>query len=151
MVCLGNICRSPLAHGLLEHKSEHLGLDLIVDSAGTSGYHNGERPDSRSILVARDHGIDISRQVSRKFVVEDFADYDLILAMDSSNYQNILALATSQEDKDKVKLIMNYLYPNQNRKVPDPYYEGGFDLVYDMLDQATDQLIEQELGPHPIA
>lgn len=141
MVCLGNICRSPLAHGILEEKVRTLGLDWEVESAGTSGWHNGEPPDSRSVAVAAENGIDISRQRSRKFIASDFEDYDLIVAMDQSNYKNILSLSSSEDSEDKVKLLMDYAYPGQNREVPDPYYEGGFPAVFDMVDEAVNALV----------
>ena len=101
MVCLGNICRSPLAEGILKNKAFSNNLDWKIDSAGTSSFHNGDLPDSRSIAVAKQHGIDIMDQRSRLFVKEDFDQFDLILAMDSSNYQNILKLASSEEQKEK--------------------------------------------------
>ncbi len=144
MVCLGNICRSPLAEGILKNKAISNNLDWEVDSAGTSGYHNGELPDPRSINVAKHHGIDIMDQRSRLFVKEDFDRFDLILAMDSSNYQNILRLAASDNQKEKVKLIMNYERPGYNQAVPDPYWNSdGFEGVYQMLDRACDKIIEQ--------
>ena len=104
MVCLGNICRSPLAHGIMEYMIQSNNLDWKVDSAGTSGWHNGELPDRRSIDVAKLHGIDITNQNSRKFIQADFDDFDLIMAMDSSNYTDILKLARNEQDVQKVKL-----------------------------------------------
>ena len=142
MVCLGNICRSPLAEGILQEKSNANKLNWFVDSAGTSGWHDGELPDSRSIEVARNNGIDISGQSSRKFTYPDFDSFDLILAMDSSNFTNISALAKTEDEKSKIKLILNYSYPNENRNVPDPYYEGGFDEVFNMLNKACDVILE---------
>lgn len=142
MVCLGNICRSPLAEGILKDKVKKKGLDWTVDSAGTSGWHDGGLPDSRSIDIARDNDIDITDQVSRKFVAKDFDDFDLILAMDASNYQNILLLATEDVQREKVKMIMNFAYPGENRVVPDPYYDNGFPRVYKMLDNCCDRIIE---------
>lgn len=138
MVCLGNICRSPLAHGILESKLPE--DSFFVDSAGTSGYHNGELPDTRSIAVAKKYGLDLTNQRSRKFTRSDFRDFDIIYAMDQSNYHNILDLAESESDKSKVKLILNELSPNSNAEVPDPYYGGdqGFENVYKMLDDACD-------------
>lgn len=137
MVCLGNICRSPLAEGILQSK---VGASVFVDSAGTSGFHQGELPDSRSIQVAKKHGLDITKQRSRKFTRKDFAEFDLIYAMDISNYQDIVSLAYTEKDKEKVKMILNESYPNQNRNVPDPYYGGdmGFENVYTMLDEACE-------------
>jgi len=143
MVCLGNICRSPLAEGILKSKIAHRGLNWQVDSAGTSGWHDGNLPDSRSIDIARLNGIDITDQLSRRFVKEDFDRFDLILAMDASNYQNIIALATTESQKEKVKMIMNYLYPGQNRVVPDPYYDNGFPRVYEMLDKCCDRILDR--------
>lgn len=103
MVCLGNICRSPLAEGILKYKfsSEY----VQVDSAGTAGYHEGELPDKRSIAVAKKHGIDITDQRSRKFLVKDFENFDVIYAMDESNYDNIVALSRNKEEANKVKMI----------------------------------------------
>lgn len=142
MVCLGNICRSPLAEGILDHKIKLHQLDWTVDSAGTSGWHEGEKPDTRSIDVAIQHQIDISKQKSRKYTVDDFDNFDLILAMDSSNYQDIIKLARNESDKNKVKLILNYSYPNSNKAVPDPYYEGGFEYVYTEIEKAIEHLIK---------
>lgn len=138
MVCLGNICRSPLAQGILESK---VNLDKVfVDSAGTAAYHVGNLPDERSIDVARNYGINITNQRARKFTVQDFDEFDYIYAMDTSNYQNILMLARGEEDENKVRLILNEIYPSENKSVPDPYYGGnqGFENVYQMLDEACD-------------
>ena len=138
MVCLGNICRSPLAQGILESK---VNLDeVFVDSAGTAAYHVGNLPDERSIDVARNYGINITNQRARKFTVQDFDEFDYIYAMDISNYQNILMLARGEEDENKVRLILNEIYPSENKSVPDPYYGGnqGFENVYQMLDEACD-------------
>ena len=143
MVCLGNICRSPLAQGILEEKVKSLGLNWEVDSAGTSAYHIDEAPDQRSIDIARGHGIDISHQKARQFVVSDLEEFDLILAMDSSNYQHIWSKNTDKNHEDKIKLILNYVYPGRNMAVPDPYYDGGFQRVYDLIDAATDALIKR--------
>lgn len=136
MVCLGNICRSPLAEGILASKLD--ASKFMVDSAGTSGYHDGELPDKRSIATAKQHGLDITNQRSRKFVKDDFKIFDYIFAMDKSNYDNILALAETQENRDKVYMILNQISPNSNEEVPDPYYGGeqGFENVYQMLDEA---------------
>ena len=143
MVCLGNICRSPLAEGILKIKSSHLSIQ--VDSAGTSNYHIGSPPDPRSVDIAMKYGIDISNQKGRQFTVNDFDAFDFIYAMDGSNYKNILALARNENDKKKVDLILNLSHPNQNKDVPDPYYGGdkGFENVYKMLDQACDRLIDK--------
>lgn len=138
MVCLGNICRSPLAEGIL--KSKLSSESFIVDSAGTAGYHVGELPDGRSIEVARKYGIDITNQRSRKFTKADFDKFDMIFAMDQNNYADIVALSENEEQHEKVKMILNELYPDENRSVPDPYYGGGqgFENVYKMLDEACE-------------
>ena len=144
MVCLGNICRSPLAQGILESK---VNSDTIfVDSAGTSAYHVGNLPDERSIEVARKYGINITQQRARKFTVNDFDNFDYIYAMDTSNYQNILMLARDKNDEAKVQLILNEIHPNTNKSVPDPYYGGqqGFENVYKMLDEAC-EIISKKL------
>lgn len=136
MVCLGNICRSPLAEGILVSKVDS--YKVHVDSAGTAAYHVGNAPDKRSVEVAIKHGIDITQQRARKFTVSDFNNFDIIYAMDLSNYKNIISLARSIEDEQKVKLILNELRPRQDQSVPDPYYGGsqGFENVYQMLDEA---------------
>lgn len=136
MVCLGNICRSPLAEGILKTKVDS--NSIFVDSAGTAAYHIGKLPDERSIAVAKKYGIDITDQRARKFTVKDFDTFDYIYAMDESNFQNILELARNQEDENKVKLILNENHPAENLSVPDPYYGGdeGFENVYAMLNEA---------------
>jgi len=136
MVCLGNICRSPLAEGILQSKVHSDSIQ--VDSAGTAAYHVGELPDQRSIAVAKKYGIDLTKQRARKFSVKDFDTFDLIYAMDASNYQNILDLARNNEDEQKVKLILNEIDSESNSDVPDPYYgeNDGFENVYQMLDTA---------------
>jgi protein-tyrosine phosphatase len=138
MVCLGNICRSPLAEGILKSK---LPKDsFTVDSAGTSNYHINELPDSRSIEVAKKHSIDITKQRGRQFTSEDFDTFDLIYAMDTSNYKNIIKLARNPEDISKVKFILDEILNYNLKDVPDPYYGGGngFDAVYEMLDTACE-------------
>lgn len=136
MVCLGNICRSPLAEGILQSKINT--NKVFVDSAGTAAYHVGNLPDKRSVEVARKHGLDITNQRARKFTIKDFDTFDYIYAMDDSNYKNIIALARNKGDKDKVKMILNESHPAKNLSVPDPYYGGnqGFENVYKMLDEA---------------
>jgi len=139
MVCLGNICRSPLAEGILRSK---LSEKFIVDSAGTGGWHAGELPDKRSIAIARLKGLDISTQRARQFKISDFTTFDHIFVMDNPNYKELLALAPNEVTKSKVKLILNEISPNDNVDVPDPYYGGvdGFENVYNMLDQACDEI-----------
>ena len=136
MVCLGNICRSPLAEGIMNSKVNS--DEVFVDSAGTAAYHVGELPDPRSIEVAKKYGIDLTNQRARKFTAKDFSDFDLIYAMDHHNYQNILSLAKSKAEAKKVKMILNEVHLQQNLSVPDPYYGGdeGFENVYKMLDEA---------------
>lgn len=138
MVCLGNICRSPLAQGILESKVST--KEIFVDSAGTSGYHQGNLPDPRSISIASMYSLDITNQRSRKFVVSDFDQFDLIYAMDESNYTNIIDLARDEKDIAKVKLILDELLGSDLKNVPDPYYGGdhGFENVYKMLEEACD-------------
>ena len=143
MVCLGNICRSPLAEGLLRQKVEAAGLDWEVDSAGTSAYHQGSPPDSRSIAVAQQYNLDISGQRSRPLVKTDLDDFDIIYVMDSENYNNVLDLCTKEQQVAKVRLIMNEVQPGYNVAVPDPYWsDDGFEQVYQMLDEATGHIIE---------
>lgn len=141
MVCLGNICRSPLAEGIMAEKVK--GLSISVDSAGTAAYHVDEAPDIRSIKIARKKGINISNLRGRQFIVTDFDEFDKIYVMDESNYQNVIALARNEKDKAKVDFILNESNPGENLEVPDPYYGGdmGFDNVYTMLDEATEIIL----------
>lgn len=143
MVCLGNICRSPLAEGILSSKLE--GTECVVDSAGTSSHHQGEMPDPRSVATAQKHGIDIADQRSRQFQFTDFDTFDYIFVMDKSNYNNIIALARTAEDKHKVSLIMEQIEQDSNTEVPDPYYGGdhGFENVYQMLDEACNAFVKR--------
>jgi protein-tyrosine phosphatase len=143
MVCLGNICRSPLAEGLL--KSKINSNKIHVESAGTGDWHIGQLPDKRSIKVAKEHGLDITDQRCRQFNKSDFDKFDMIFVMDNSNYEDVLALAGNEDDKKKVFLILNEIFPGENLDVPDPYTggESGFKQVYDMLDQATDKIVER--------
>lgn len=144
MVCLGNICRSPLAEGILQQKANELGLDWVVDSAGTSAYHAGDLPDKRSIHVAQKHSLDISYQRSRQIKTKDLSIFDLVYVMDSSNYQNVLKLCNTAAQKEKVRLIMNEVEPIRNINVPDPYWsDDGFEEVYQMLDKACNQIIQR--------
>lgn len=138
MVCLGNICRSPLAEGILKSK---LNPDkFTIDSAGTGHWHVGDAPDPRSIKIAKKYGIDISNQKGRQFSSKDFNDFDIIYVMDNENKKNVLALAPSEESKKKVKLILNELFENENMDVPDPYYgeELEFEHVFKLLDEASE-------------
>ncbi|MGC6434165.1 MAG: low molecular weight protein-tyrosine-phosphatase [Crocinitomicaceae bacterium] len=145
MVCLGNICRSPLADGLLRKKVKEKKLSVEVDSAGTSGIHSGKSPDIRMQKVAASFQTPIDFLTSRKFTKSDFKNFDLILVMDKSNKSNVLQLAETNEEKEKVKLILDYLSPNEQLEVPDPYYGGedGFIEVYHLLNKATDNIISE--------
>ncbi|WP_296149327.1 low molecular weight protein-tyrosine-phosphatase [uncultured Flavobacterium sp.] len=148
MVCLGNICRSPLAEGILQSK---LPRDkFIVDSAGTGNWHVGRQPDSRSIAIAKLRGLDISKQKGRQFTAKDFETNDYIFVMDNSNYKDVIQLAPNQEAKSKVSLILNDLFPNENVDVPDPYYglEDGFSNVYGMLDEVCEIIAEKLVAKH---
>ena len=147
MVCLGNICRSPLAEGILQKKllesKKNSMYSIIVDSAGTSDYHEGSSPDRRSIQIANMHGVNIEGQQSATFKVDFFNKYDLIYVMDKSNYSDLLVVASNSEDKNKVKLILNELTPCKDNDVPDPYYGGekGFDKVFALLDKTCDKIV----------
>jgi low molecular weight protein-tyrosine phosphatase len=143
MVCLGNICRSPLAEGILKSKlPENI---FFIDSAGTANYHIGEQPDRRSIAIAKKYGIDISAQEGRQFVVSDFDAFDYIYAMDSENFNNIISLARNSQDRAKVKLILNELNDCSIVDVPDPYYGGeqGFENIYKLLDEACTSILNK--------
>jgi protein-tyrosine phosphatase len=145
MVCLGNICRSPVAEGILKNKLKENKIDAFVDSAGTSGWHDGEKPDERSIKNARLNGVDISNQKSRKVRITDFEEFDYIFAMDEQNYNNLLQICPNQY-KYKISMILNQTYPGKNLSVPDPYYTNdGFQEVFDLLNNACDNLINQLL------
>lgn len=145
MVCLGNICRSPLAEGIMKKKLSDNHIEAFVDSCGFESFHTGDPPDSRSVEIAAKHGIDISMQTSRLFKTEDFDTFDRIFVMDKNNYDLVAARAGKKADLRKVDLIMNVIHPSSGIQVPDPYYGGdsGFLNVYKMLDQATDGIIEQ--------
>jgi protein-tyrosine phosphatase len=141
MVCLGNICRSPLAEGILKSKTKN----LEVDSAGTAGYHIGKQPDIRSIDIAKKHDIDLTSQRARQFSTRDFDDFDKIYVMDNDNYSKIISLARNQEDMDKVDLILNEIYPKEYKSVPDPYYGGdeGFQNIYNLLETSCEVIAKK--------
>ncbi len=144
MVCLGNICRSPMAEGLLRHKIRQLNLDIETDSAGTAGYHIGSKPDQRMIETAAKFGVDISDLRARQFKASDFAEFDYIFAMDKENQLNMQKLAKNESQIEKVRLFLEHVdYPNYT-EVPDPYYgsKADFEFVYKMLDEATDTFIK---------
>ena len=137
MVCLGNICRSPLAQGILEKK---VFKSVIIDSAGTAGYHIGKSPDQRSIDIGNKNGVDISNYKARQFSKEDFKNFDHIYVMDNSNYKDVIGQAESIEDEKKVNLILS-----SNQEVPDPYYLGekGFKHCYGLLDNACENIVKE--------
>ena len=143
MVCLGNICRSPLAEGILKSKVDP--SKISIDSAGTGHWHVGDEPDKRSIAVGKKYKIDITAQRGRQFSKKDFDDFDVIYVMDNSNKENVLALAENDSQKEKVKLILDEIFPGENVDVPDPYFGGnaGFENVYKMLDEACEQIAKR--------
>ncbi len=146
MVCLGNICRSPIAEGILRHKLNEKGIrHVITDSAGTAGYHVGESPDRRMQATALKNGVDISDLRARQFVQSDYDKFDLIYAMDESNKQNILSLARNGNDEKKVRMILNEFHSTEDIEVPDPYYGGdeGFQHVFDLLNDSIEILIQK--------
>lgn len=148
MVCLGNICRSPLAEGILASK---LPKDkFVVDSAGTGHWHIGHQPDKRSLETALRNGLDISHQRGRQFSAADFEAFDYIYVMDNSNYADVMALAQTDEHRAKVRLILDEMFPGENVDVPDPYYgmQNGFDMVYRMLDETCDMLSKRLIEKH---
>jgi protein-tyrosine phosphatase len=137
MVCLGNICRSPLAEGVLQRMADDQHLNWEVDSAGTGGWHVGEGPDRRSVRTARAHGIDISRQICRKFSKNDFEDFDYIYVMDRDNLRDVLAIAPDEEARKKVKLLLG------NKEVPDPYYDDNlFEPVFELVQDGCREIVK---------
>ena len=139
MVCLGNICRSPLAQGVMEDLASKSNLDWEIASAGTSSFHVGEKPDPRSVEIAAKNGIDISHQRSQLLKVEDLDYYDYILVMDKSNYKDAISLSTSEEQKEKIQLFLE-LGESEIIEVPDPYYTKGFDYVFDLINEACQKI-----------
>ncbi len=149
MVCLGNICRSPIAHGLLQHKVNERNLNWEIDSAGTSRYHTGALPDPRSVACMKHHGIDITYQRSRPITNSDLDYFDLIYVMDKENLADVLQMAVTPVQRNKVSLIMSLVSGQKPAEVPDPYYDqtqNGFEYVYNMLDNATNKLLEKYTG-----
>jgi len=145
IVCLGNICRSPLAEGVLKHKAKKAGLNWTVDSAGTNGYHIGEAPHRLSQKVAKLNGIDICEQKARQFAKEDFDRYDKIYAMADDVLDEMKRIAKNKYDSSRVDLFLNELHPGQNASVPDPWYgpEPGYHEVYKLIDETCDRIIEK--------
>ena len=148
MVCLGNICRSPLAEGILQHKANTHHLNIEVDSAGTGNYHIGEPPHQLSQKVALQNGVNISTQKCRQFKKTDFEVFDKIYVMDNDNYNDVKRMAGNYFNANKVDLLLNELYPNENREVPDPWYGGfeDFKKVYAMLDEVCEVIIKKYLA-----
>lgn len=147
MVCIGNICRSPLAEGILKDKLAKSGLDFIIDSAGIISYHAGEEPDYRSIETARRHGIDISGQIARKFSPDDFEKFDLIFAMDNEVSDELISLAKSSGHRKKIHLFLEYAGYKSGSIVPDPYYgtKNDFENVFLLIDDACDKMVNKFL------
>lgn len=148
MVCLGNICRSPIAEGIMTSKLPSDNFN--VDSCGTGNWHIGNQPDLRSISISRKKGLDITNQKCRQFITSDFDTFDYIYVMDKSNYKDVIALSQNEKQKSKVQLILNELFPNENRDVPDPYFglENGFELVYKMLDETCEIIAKKLIEKH---
>ena len=148
MVCLGNICRSPLAEGILASKLPK--NKFKVDSAGTGSWHVGHKPDDRSVAVAKKNKINISEQKGRQFSKSDFDSFDYIYVMDNSNYNDVIELAENQEQKQKVQLILDELFPNEKVDVPDPYFglPNGFEIVYNMLDEVCEIIAKKLIAKH---
>lgn len=151
MVCMGNICRSPLAHGLFEHMVNKAGLSdsIVVESAGTHAYHVGESPDPRSQQTAMRHGIDLSRQRARRVEQSDFEQFDYIMAMDQHNYSILIGNAPT-EHQHKIRMFLEFAPHMNAEEVPDPYYGGadGFDRVYSLVEAASSGLLEHIRGEH---
>jgi len=145
MVCLGNICRSPIAEGLLRHKIRALNLDVETDSAGTAGHHIGSKPDHRMMDTAAKYGVDISDLRARQFQASDLETFDYVFAMDKENQLNMQALAKNETQRNKVKLFLEQVNYSDLSEVPDPYYgdQAAFEFVFNLLDEATDTFINQ--------
>ncbi|MFN0217055.1 MAG: low molecular weight protein-tyrosine-phosphatase [Saprospiraceae bacterium] len=142
MVCLGNICRSPLAEGIMKQKIREAEFDWVVDSAGTGHWHAGQLPDRRSIVTAGQHGIDITDQRARQFQTDDFERFDKIFVMDTQNMRDVLRLARTEAHRAKVELMLDQSHPGLERSVPDPYYDdNGFEEVFEMLDRACEAFV----------
>jgi protein-tyrosine phosphatase len=148
MVCLGNICRSPLAEGILQQKAQEAGLSWRVDSAGTNGFHIGEAPHPLSQKVALQHGIDISGQKARRFVKQDFEEYDKVYALAGDVVEEMQRIAGKKFDAHKADLLLNELYPGQQRDVPDPWYgsEPGYHQVFELIDKACAAIVEKYMA-----
>ncbi len=148
-VCLGNICRSPLAEGIMLHYIQNCNLPIEVDSAAISDYHIGEHPDTRTIKNALKHGIDLRPLKARQFQTSDFSTFDKIFVKDHSHYQYLKTMAPNENNMRKVDYLMNVLYPNQNIEVPDPYYgtEADFEEVFQMIHAACLKIVQNYSVP----
>ena len=147
MVCLGNICRSPMAEGIMRSKISKNKLDILVDSAGTANFHVGECPDTRAIKTAKKFGVDISSLRGRQFTEKDFDDFDFIFVMDESNKSNVMKLARNESDRKKVRLFLDLIDESESKDVPDPWFGGdeGFVEVFEMLDKACENFLIRQL------
>ncbi|MBL7903528.1 MAG: low molecular weight phosphotyrosine protein phosphatase [Bacteroidales bacterium] len=148
MVCLGNICRSPLAEGIMRHKLMNNQIDASVESCGFESFHVGDKADRRAAQVAAENGVDLSGHRARTFKVSFFDEFDRIYVMDNKNFSDVASKARNSEDLKKVDYIMNMVYPGTNMAVPDPYYGGqdGFRKTWNMLDAATEKIVDEIKG-----
>ncbi len=153
MVCLGNICRSPLAEGILQHKASRAGLNWTVESAGTNGYHNGEAPHHICQKLSKANGIDISNQRSRQINKNDFASYDVLYAMAGDVMRDMTKIAGDKFEASNTKLFLEELKPGHQMDVPDPWYGGedGFIEVYELIEKNCDKIIENNLNKNKTA
>ncbi len=144
-VCLGNICRSPLAEGIMRHKLKEQSIDIEVDSAGTGGWQAGETPDKRAIAIASKNGVEVSNIIARKFIVDDFEKFDKIYVMDEENMRDVIVQAPNENAKQKVDLFLNVLHPSSNAIVPDPWFGGvqDFEEVFQLISSGCDALIKE--------
>lgn len=145
MVCLGNICRSPMAEGIMREKIKKYKLNAEVDSCGTANYHVGQAPDMRAIQTLKKYDIDISQHKGRQFRLTDFDNFDLIFVMDNQNYADIISKARNKTDKMKVRLLMDEMYPEQKKIVPDPYFGGieGFEETYALINETCKHIVSR--------
>lgn len=143
-VCIGNICRSPIAEGLMQHKCNELNLNWVIDSAGTHNYHVGELPHESSQKICKENGIDISNQRARQFQKNDFEKFDIIYALASDVYQTLLSKTSSSSEKNKIKLLLDELYNEKGKSVKDPWYGeyDGYIEVFDEIEKACEAVIK---------
>ena len=147
MVCLGNICRSPMAEGILQNKANKLNLQWQIDSAGTANYHIGEPPHHLSQKVCRLNKINISQHKGRQFAKEDMLFYDKIYVMDNNNYSDVKHICGNLFDENKVDLLLNELYSGENKNIPDPWYgnEDGYHKVFEMIGKACEEIVKNQI------